>query len=584
MPKIVRRATRILFLILAAVLLFPSETGAAAGGKLIALTFDDGPGKPTEGLLDGLKERGICATFFMLGECAEDYPATVARVYRDGHQIANHSWDHANMIYLSGQNVAENFRRADGILSQNSGGASGFFARVPYGNYNDAVKSAVGRPIIGWSIDPLDWKYRNAETVRNNIVSAAFDGAIILVHDIHPTSVDGALRAVDDLSAAGYEFVTVRELFRRRGVALENGAVYRSAPANGIDKGPLGAPVIEAKQADGRLTVTVSAADGADIWCTLDGSDPVFSGWKYTGPFEAWAGLTVRAVAAFSLNGARSAEVSVTLADPRPEAPVLTVLEGKMVLRSDDPGAELYYTADGEPDRNGIRYEGPVSLAPGTLIRACAARENSPVSEETRGWYSPLGRFFRDVGPGDWFADAVDRAVGAGWLQGVGNDRFSPSTPLYRGQLVTILYRMAGEPDAGDELSFPDVKSTDYFLSAARWAVSSGIAEQNKDGGFSPGGTVTRETLAVMLYRTLLLTGTEPAVKGPRGYKDADEIDPAAKEAVDAVSSYGILLGDAEGYFRPKAPLTRAETAVILTRLLPAESECASQPFSPRTP
>ena len=135
----------------------PKAPGGNGGNEA---DFDDGPGKPTESLLDGLKERGIPATFFMLGSCAESYPSTVERAFREGHQIANHSWNHANMIYYAAPGITEDFRRANEVLSRGCGRSSEFVARVPYGNYNDTVRAAVGMPIIGWSIDPLDWKYR----------------------------------------------------------------------------------------------------------------------------------------------------------------------------------------------------------------------------------------------------------------------------------------------------------------------------------------------------------------------------------------------------------------------------------------
>lgn len=85
---------------------------------------------------------------------------------------------------------------------------------------------------------------------------------------------------------------------------------------------------------------------------------------------------------------------------------------------------------------------------------------------------------------------------------------FSPSTTLYRGQLVTILYRMAGKPELTETVSFPDVAETDYFKTAAQWAVSAGIVDCCADGSFMPGGTVTRETLAGMLYKYFLFEGT----------------------------------------------------------------------------
>ena len=558
-----------LALLLALVRILPPRADAAQGGKLIALTFDDGPGKPTEGLLDGLKERGIPATFFMLGECAANYPATVARIYREGHQAANHSWSHANMIRLSEKDVAWEFSRTNAELKKNTGKATEFLARVPYGNYNDSVRAVVGMPIIGWTIDPLDWKYRNAETVRQNIVSAAFDGAIILVHDIHPTSVEGALRAADDLTAAGYEFVTVRELFRRRGVSLLNGVVYRSAPPNGTDKGPVRPPELLESAENGKRTVTLRAEEGADIWCTLDGSDPLVYGWKYVAPFEAGAGTTVRAFAAFSLNGSRSGEISVTLSSPRAKAPVMKVEDGRMILSPSEPDTELYYTMDGgRATRKAAPYREPVRLVPGTLLRACAAAEDRTDSEETVGWYTSGGVFFRDVLPGDWYAEAVDAVSGTGWLRGTGNDCFSPAMALSRGQLVTILYRMAGEPEAAQDVAFPDMAGFDYFLPAARWAVSSGIAERGGDGRFDPAGTVTRETLAVMLVRYLAAEGAPSADGRPAAFRDGEEISPSAREAVDEVSARGILIGDPEGYFRPAAPLTRAEAAVILARML----------------
>ena len=503
----------------------------------------------------------------MLGECAENYPSTVARMYREGHQIANHSWNHPNLLYLSDRNISEQFRRTNEALTKSSGRALDFLARVPYGNYNDAVRSAVGMPIIGWTVDPLDWKYRDAAAVRNNIVSAVFDGAIVLVHDIHQTSVDGALKAIDDLTASGYEFVTVRELFRRRGIVLQNGGVYRSAPPNGSDVGPVDPPTVAEDIVDGKFMVTMSAGEGAVIWCTLDGSDPLMYGWKYTAPFEAWEGITVRAVAAYSLNGSRSNEIFVTLGHPRAEVPSMTVKDGKLILGSTAP--EIYYTTDGmQADQSWVRYERPVGLEQGCLIRAYAGGEKYLDSEETRGWYSPKKHLFRDIEPGDWFAEAVDTVVDAGWLQGTGNDCFSPSVTLFRGQLVTILYRMAGKPELTKTVSFPDVSETDYFRSAAQWAVLNGIAECGRDGSFCPGGTVTRETLAVMLYRFFLLVGKETVGDGSAVFRDEQQIAPAAKDAVDAVSSMGILIGDVNGNFKPKALLTRAEMAVILNRLL----------------
>ena len=149
----------------------------------------------------------------------------------------------------------------------------------------------MGAPLVYWSVDPQDWKYRNAETVKNHIVDDAFDGAIILVHDIHSTSVDGALAAIDILQNRGYEFVTVRELFRRRGQSMENGVQYYSCKPNGTDLGPVEAPVISAQPEGSQLRVTMTAQSGAAIYYTTGDSQLNQESSRYTGSFFGIAAL-----------------------------------------------------------------------------------------------------------------------------------------------------------------------------------------------------------------------------------------------------------------------------------------------------
>ena len=542
------------------------SAGAAAAG-LVALTFDDGPGKPTERLLDGLRDRDVPATFFMLGSCAERYPSTVLRAYREGHQIANHSWNHANMIYNSWDDTAADFRSAAETLKACTWGGDGFLVRVPYGSYNDTVLSAVGAPVIGWSVDPKDWKYRDASTVRRNIVSSVFDGAIVLVHDIHPSSVEGALLAVDDLKAAGYEFVTVRELFRRRGVTLENGTVYHSAKPNGWDAGPLTPPVLTEESAGGSIRVTLCADPGVPVYYTTDGSSPAVFGGLYGGPFTVEPGTRIRAVAALHLNGSRSREMSRTLTVPPADMPRMTVEDGVLILTVPEGNPGLYYSLNKGP---GTAYEGPVPLTPGTVLEAWCAGEGWLSSPVTAGWYSPRGNFFRDVAPGDWFAEPADAAAEEGWLIGTGNDCFSPSLPVTRGQTAAILYRMAGrpeEPGGEDGPVLSDAEPGQYYAAPAVWAVRSGIFDEPTDGRFRPGDPVTRQELALILHRFRRLTGSGTMEGEPLSFGDAEEIAPWAKEAVDDVSAAGILVGDPSGRFRPESRLTRAECAAVVIRM-----------------
>ena len=177
---------------------------------LIALTFDDGPGQYTDKLLDCLEENNAHATFFMLGQLVGQYPDEVKRMVELGCEIGNHSWDHLDMLNLSIDDVIKEFGDTDQALIDACGQESTVI-RPPYGDCNDEIISAVGKPFILWSIDSLDWKYLDADLDYNGIMndSNLGDGAVILMHDIHGPSVDAALRLIPDLIAQGYKLVTV---------------------------------------------------------------------------------------------------------------------------------------------------------------------------------------------------------------------------------------------------------------------------------------------------------------------------------------------------------------------------------------
>ena len=224
--------TLIALAVLAAPIIIDSEATLAAD-KYVAITYDDGPGPYTAKLLDGLAARNAKATFFLVGNRVGSYADLVKREYNEGHQIASHGWDHPKMASLDAAAIRSQLDRTEAAIDTACGVDVGqLMLRPPYGSSNDTVKSTAGVPLILWSVDPLDWKYRNAETVKNNIVNATSDGAIILVHDIHPTSVEGSLNAIDILKAKGYAFVTVSELFRLKGITPVAGAVYTKAGAS----------------------------------------------------------------------------------------------------------------------------------------------------------------------------------------------------------------------------------------------------------------------------------------------------------------------------------------------------------------
>lgn len=200
----------------------------ATGKKLVALTFDDGPSATTTlRLLDILASKQVKVTFFVLGNMAQRSPEIIQREVAEGHEVESHTMSHQNLAKLSAEMIQGEISAADGVLQKVIGRAS-TFVRPPYGAMNATVRANVGKPMILWTVDPEDWKYRDAATVRANVVSKTFDGAIVLMHDIHGTTVDAVAGIIDDLRAAGYEFLTVSELAKIRGAALENGASYGS--------------------------------------------------------------------------------------------------------------------------------------------------------------------------------------------------------------------------------------------------------------------------------------------------------------------------------------------------------------------
>lgn len=195
--------------------------------RYLALTFDDGPKEgTTDLLLDGLKERGAAATFFLVGDQAVMYPDLVRRMQQEGHQVGNHTWSHQRLEGDTERAVSE-VERMDQLLREILGEGA-YWLRPPYGAISEAVAQQVTVPMVKWSVDPRDWESRNADVVMQRILAEARPNSIILLHDIYPTSVEAALRVVDLLQEQGYWFVTVEELLQINGAQPQAGVMYRA--------------------------------------------------------------------------------------------------------------------------------------------------------------------------------------------------------------------------------------------------------------------------------------------------------------------------------------------------------------------
>lgn len=196
-----------------------SYTSCHVDGPYIAITFDDGPSAQlTPRLLDALKERGIKATFFVVGRNVAEYPDIVRRMDDEGHEIANHSWSHPALTQMGAESVRKQIENTNYAIEKITGKRP-TLVRPPYGAtssvLNKRFTEQYGLKVILWSVDPLDWKYRNANRVYNSIVQNTQPGSIILAHDIHATTVAAMPQTLDTLLARGYKFVTVSELISR---------------------------------------------------------------------------------------------------------------------------------------------------------------------------------------------------------------------------------------------------------------------------------------------------------------------------------------------------------------------------------
>lgn len=201
------------------------ETVREAKGY-VALTFDDGPTpRHTARLLDGLKERDVHATFFLVGYRLQGNEALVRRMKAEGHQIGNHSYGHMQLTALSTDEAMTDMVECDLALCTLLGEGD-YWVRPPYGSISPEELAALDVPVICWSVDPLDWSCHDAQQVARHIVEKAEDGDIILLHDCYESTVDAALQAVDILRARGLRVVTVAQLLSAKGIEPESGRIY----------------------------------------------------------------------------------------------------------------------------------------------------------------------------------------------------------------------------------------------------------------------------------------------------------------------------------------------------------------------
>ena len=189
--------------------------------KLIAFTFDDGPSYiGTNKLLDNLDKYNARVTFFVLGSRVNNYKDTLTKAYKMGNTIGNHTYSHSNLLKLDNYSVMDEIKKTNETI-KNITGSETIYLRPPYGNINSDIKNISNMYTILWDLDTEDWKYKDKDRIADYIVSNAHDGAIVLLHDLYETSVDGALLAMERLKKEGYAFVTIDEMIKIKDIQLD---------------------------------------------------------------------------------------------------------------------------------------------------------------------------------------------------------------------------------------------------------------------------------------------------------------------------------------------------------------------------
>jgi len=215
-----RRLVRVFSAAVTAAVLVPALAFAAplqvammqGAQSCVALTFDDGPDADlTPKLLSILESKGVKATFFVVGYRAQSFPDAVVRANNDGDEIGNHSWDHPVLPSLASDAALRELTRTDDTI-QKIIGHTPAYSRAPYGSMSSRIAGLSPRTFVAWNVDTLDWRYPDVARITNVAVSKAVNGSIILMHDVHPRTIDAVPGVIDGLLARGFRLVTISEL------------------------------------------------------------------------------------------------------------------------------------------------------------------------------------------------------------------------------------------------------------------------------------------------------------------------------------------------------------------------------------
>ncbi len=178
---------------------------------MVALTFDDGPSIYTDEILETLKKYNSNASFFVLGNKVDAHSSTIIKMYQNGNEIGNHSYNHRWLTKLSKTEQIEQINKTQELIKKYTS-FTPIYLRPTYGSVNNSLRDNINLDIILWNIDTKDWKNKNVNTIVNNALKDVKDGSIILMHDTYKRTSEAVKIIVPKLIENGYQLVTISEL------------------------------------------------------------------------------------------------------------------------------------------------------------------------------------------------------------------------------------------------------------------------------------------------------------------------------------------------------------------------------------
>jgi polysaccharide deacetylase family sporulation protein PdaB len=206
----------------------PVYTEVKTTQKIVALTFDDGPNPPYTGeILDILKEYKVPATFFIIGKNAEKHPELVRRIFAEGHEIGNHTYNHIDLLKANQQTIIEEIDRTNNVIRTITGQAPRV-VRPPHGFRDSVVMEVMAErklKVVEWSVASRDWTNPGADVIASRTLGKVKSGSVILLHDgdgvearaSRAQTVEATRVIIRELLAQGYRFVTVNEILAKTG-------------------------------------------------------------------------------------------------------------------------------------------------------------------------------------------------------------------------------------------------------------------------------------------------------------------------------------------------------------------------------